>query len=218
MIREELYAEFRELVGNPDPNDFSNRQIESYLVPAMEWLAVQLNYAIRTDSTLVLKADQVEYNLPEEFGSMIFVEWNAVRIQPSSVYQWDREGSDYRTAASANPREYAVLSRTLYLNPPPSSTAITTDPYLTLRYIGSSIPMDGGGAPQLGTLDQQLCLYRAAMRYCRSHPNEENRLRIEGYQAEIDELLPAARKRAQNAIEDYSSHFHPLIDRFGGAR
>lgn len=218
MNRLELYSEFRELIGNPDPNDLTNRQIESYLVPALEWLAVQLNYSIHTNDTFPLVEGEREYQLPPDFGSMVLVEWNSMRLAPSSIYQWDREGFNYRNVPASMPREYAVWGRKLILGPPANLAAISTDPYLKIQYIGSTKGLDGSGTPFLGNLDQQLLLLRAATRYCRSHPTEENMARIVTYREEIAELLPAARKRAQNAIEDFYPHFHPNVDRFSPAR
>lgn len=216
--REEIYAELRELISNPDPNDVSNRQLESYIVPALERLAIELKYSIVTLDTFPLVADQLEYILPNDVMSVIFVEWNEIRIQPSSIYQWDREGLDYRRISSSNPREYAVRSRTMLLGPPASSAAIATDPYLTVQYIASTPGMDAGGTPGLGNLEQQCVLYLAAIRYLRARPSEENLARLQGYQQEFTEQLPALRKFAQNRIEDYFPHWHVHSDRLRGAR
>jgi hypothetical protein len=218
MNRAEMYGELRELIGNPDPNDVTNRQLESMIIPALERLAVELKYFVRTDTTFTLVEDQLEYILPDDLLSMILVEWNQIRIQPSSIYQWDREGLDYRRIPSSVPKEYAIRSRTLLLGPPASAAAIATDPNLTIQYIASTPGMDGGGTIGLGNLDQQLVLYWAAVRYCRSHPSDENNARMQGYMQEIAEQLPAARKAAQNRSEDYFPHFHPQTDRFRGAR
>lgn len=218
MDRSELYAELRELISNPDPNDVTNRQLESYIIPALERLAIELRYSIVTTNTFPLVADQLEYILPNDVMSMILIEWNSLRIEPAAIDQWDREGFDYRRAASSNPREYAIRSRTLLLGPPASSTAITTDPYLTIQYVATPTGLDGGGTPGLGNLEQQAVLYLAAIRYCRSHPTEENQIRLQGYQQEFAEQLPALRSFAQNRIDDYYPHFHVQNDRYGGAR
>lgn len=184
----------------------------------MEWLAVKLDYSIYTDSHFQMTADVSEYLLPADFGTMIFVEWSSVRLLPSSVFEWQRDGVDYRNLESALPFEYAVRGRSLILKPPPSSAALDTDPFLTIQYIGSAAMLDSGGTPQLSNLDQQLLILRAAVRYCRTHPSEENAFKIQGYNDEIVELLPAARYRAQNAIEEYQPAVQPVVDRFRGAR
>jgi len=218
MNRAQLYAELRELIGNPDANDVTNKQLDSMLVPALEWLAVKLDYSIYTDTRFQIIADKGEYLLPQTFGSMIFVEHNSIRLTPSSIFEWQRDGTDYRNSDSGTPREYAIRNRNLVLFPVPATADVTTDPYLTIQYIGSARPLDAGGAPGLSELDCQLLILRAAVRYCRTHPSEENAFKINGYNEEIAELLPAARDRAQNAIEEYEPSLAVEVDRYRGAR
>lgn len=218
MNRLEIYAALRELIGNPDPNDVSNRQLDAMLVPALEWLAVKLDYAIYTDKTFPLRAEVIEYSLPPDFGSMIYVEWNTNRLLPSSIYEWQRDRVDYANADAGSLSEYAIRGRTLLLYPSPTSAVVSSDPYLTIQYLGSAAMMDSSGTPQLSNLDQELLVLRAAVRYCRTHPSEENAFKIKEYNEEIMELLPAARDRAQNAIEDYEPSIHVDVDRYRGAR
>lgn len=219
MNRLEIYSSLRELIGNPDVNDVTNKQLDAMIVPALEWLAVKLEYAIYTDSSFQLRADVSEYTLPQDFGILVFAEWNSLRLIPASVYEWQRSGTDYRNADSVSSlREFAIRGRKLILFPPPSSTAITTDPFMTIQYIGSAPMMDSSGTPQLSNLDQELLVLRAGVRYCRTHPSDENLVKIREYSLEIDELLPAARKRAQNAIAEYQPTLEIEIDRYRGAR
>ena len=218
MTRNELYSELRDLIGNPDPNDVTNKMLESAIVPALERLAVELNYNVQTDVQFPLIAETREYQLSDNFSYIVYIEWNDVRLVPSSIYQWEIEGSRYPSVTSSNPREYAVFGRRLILNPPASAGAVSTDGFLAVQYIASSPVIDGGGVPGLGNLDMQLVLYYAAIRFLRARPSEENLARISGYMEETAVLLPAARKRAQNMLESYSPHFNPTIDRYRGAR
>lgn len=112
--------------------------------------------------------------------------------------------------------------RHLILNPKPSASAVSAAPSLQLRYISASPGTDSAGTPQLSDLDQELALYRAAMRYLRAHINkdtaEEYQMKIQQYQLEMNDLLDAAKQRAQNPILDYFPAFSVQTDRFRGAR
>lgn len=218
MNRLQIYSSLRELIGNPDPNDVTNVQLEAMLVPALEWLAVKLDYAIYTDTSFQIQTNQETYLLPDDFGSMICVEWNASRLIPTSIYEWHRDGVNYLSATPGSLKEYAIRGRNLILYPPPTSAVVTTDPFLIIQYIGSAVMMDTQGTPQLSKLDQELLVLRAAVRYCRTHPSEENAFKIREYNAEIEELLPAARDRAQNSIEDYDPAVQVEVDRWRAAR
>lgn len=219
MNRLEIYSALRELIGNPDPSDISNRQLDAMLVPALEWLAVKLDYAIYTDSSFEIRAEVREYNLPQDFGLCVYAEWNSVRLIPASIWEWQRSGTDYNNQSSVGTlREFAIRGRKFILSPPPSAAAITTDSFITLQYIGAAPMMDSSGTPQLSNLDQELLVLRAGVRYCRTHPNEENLVKIREYNEEIMELLPAARKRAQNAISEYQPSVEVEQDRYRGAR
>ena len=198
----------------------SNRELDSHILPALNWVAIQLKYAVVTENNIILTAGIREFPIPKDLGWVVFVEWNTQRLQPSSTYRWDREGTDWRNAAPGNPTEFALVvgGRNITLFPPPSSAAIAIDPSITIRYISSAPKLESDGTPQLGDLDQELVLYRAAIRYLRAHPNDVNMARVQGYLDEIADILPAAKRRAENPIEDFFPHFHVHSSRMRGAR
>jgi len=206
------------IIGNPDENDVTNRQLDSHIFPALEWMASELKYSIRTEENLILESGVREYPLPDNFAYSIWFEWNTNKLVPSTTYRWERIGTDWRDINASNPAEYAIQGRNIILVPPPSASAISTDSSLAYRYITSSPGMDAGGTPGLGDLDQQLVLYRAAIRYCRSHPTDTNLARVSEYRDELGDLIPAAKRRAENLIEDYYPSIQVHNERFGGAR
>jgi len=214
----EIYSGIRALIGNPDPNEVTDRELDKHIIPALEWMVAKLKYTIETEEHLPLVADQQEYIIPRDAAWIIWVEWDFNKLTPSTHYRWERQGIIWRNQASGVPTEFAIQGRRIILLPPPSSSAVSTNPWLIMRYINSTPGLDASGTPQLSDLDQQLVLYRAAVRYLRAHPSDENMARIQGYNDEINDLIPAARDRARQWAEDYYPHMWPHSDRFRGAR
>lgn len=218
MNQAELYAELRERIGNPEPNEVSNRQLDSYLGFALQWLAGKLKHIIR-DSDIALQADVYDYPLAENVLWVDWITWNGTKLTPNSVDGWDRDGTDWRTATSAQPSEFAIQGRRIVLYPPPSSTAITTAGILRMRTMGcGERPTDHSGPPGLSQADQLLIVYRGGIDWCRSHPSEENNARKIGFAEMIAEELPDAIKRHDNPIDDFRPEFEPHISRLGPAR
>lgn len=216
MTQLELYNRFRTVIGILDPQEMSDNQIATYFAIAAEWLAMHLRYPVRQD-TLTLQTDVADYPLPADFYMMINVEWNARALEPTSLYRLDRQSSNWRQQAHTNPREYFVYSRTLTLFPTPDSGAVSANSGLIFRYLGSPLPVDSGTV-QLGEADQNLLIFRAALLYCRVRPSEENAARQANLEAEVNEWLPLARLRAQNALREYRPRYQPEITRRFGAR
>lgn len=220
MTTQDLYGNFREVIGSPDPNRITNQRLSTYLVTALEQFAAEMNYLIKEDSDFfLLAADQAEYPLPDEVLSIMWVSWNDLLLDPASTELWDRDGTTWRGATSGDiPQEYAIEGRRLILNPPPTATAITTDPSLTVRYVACQTSIDAAGLPFLSDLDQWLIIYQAAILWCINHASEENALRLQGYQGWIDRQMPGAKRRHENPIKDFEPGFRPQIDRLGAAR
>lgn len=214
-----MYAELREMIGSPDVNKTSNVKLDSYLIPALEWLASRLEYLIREDdSLLTLVEDQRKYRLPEDVASVLWLSFNDNRLTPASLPGWDRDGTDFRGSESGTPSEYAIQGRDLWLNPPASSTAIETAPALTIRYLAVPGQVEAGGPLGLGALEQRLAILQAASLWCLSHPSEENQVRYQGYQSWISGEIGAAKRRVQFPDEGYSPHWRPVSERRGTAR
>lgn len=219
MTEAELYSEVRELIGNPQVNEVSNRQLRKYLIGACEWLADQLKYAVVTDdSAILLVEDQVEYSLPSELCWIVWVEWNAIKLDPATTYGWEREGTGWRSTTASLPASFAVEGRRLLLNPPPSDDAIDTDSLLSIRYISNTPGLAPGGPPQMGAMDQQALIFKAAHRYCIAHPSDLNNARMVNYDRELSGLMARAKGRATDPVEDLQERFHVKTSRRGGAR
>jgi hypothetical protein len=219
MDQRTIYSILRRLIGGPSPTETSERDLGEYVASASDWLASELKDQFVTDNFLIaLVADQSEYPLPPDVGWVLFAEWNSQRLSPSSHFQWDRNGTSYRTAPSGNLSEFAVYGRSMILNPPPSDTAVTTDGYLTTRCITTAREMTAAGLAGFSDFDARLMLYEAAFEYLVNHPSDENNARAQAHLAQINRLLPAARERARTPIEDQRPQFWPQVRRRGAAR
>ncbi len=202
MTLDVLRGEFRELIGNPRVSELSVRQIDSYLIGSLVWLAEELEFDIQTEEIIGLSADQVEVPLPPDLLFLLWVEYNETRLDAISYSELDRE--NWRIQESGTPARYAVLGRRLILNPPPDSTAITADETLSWRYIGSGARLTAQGPQGLSEGDLQLLRYDAALAWLSSHPSEENNAKGLAYTARVNRFLPAARKRWQQPVPTHS--------------
>lgn len=219
MTRNEVYSNFRRMIGNPETTEVSDRDTDEYLASAADFLASELKDLFTTETQmLALTAGEQELPLPPDLGWVLFVEWNATRLTPSSHFQWDREGTAYRTATSGNPAEFAVYDRKLILMPPPSAAAITTDGNLTIRYIGTAKSLTATGMPGFGNFEVRLWLWEAAYEYLVLHPSDVNQARAQACLGQVQRLLPAAQERARRPIEDQAPQWWPRTRRLGGAR
>src|ERR1051326_4134493 len=219
MDRRTAYSNLRRMIGNPAVNETSPRDLDDYIASAADWLATVLKNQYRTETALLgLVLDQQELPLPDDLGWVLFAEWNATRLTPSSHFQWDRNGTTYRTASSGNPSEFAVYERKLILMPPPSATAITTDGDVTIRYIATAAALSAAGIGGIGDFDMRLMLWDAAYEYLGLYPSDENQARAVFCKSQRDELLPAALERSRKPIEDQAPQWWPKVTRMGAAR
>jgi hypothetical protein len=195
-----------------------SRLLENIL-PALNVLAAELDYVIVDDADIMgLTANQAAMALPEDLAFILSVDWNSTTLTPNSMYAWERDNTTWRETTAGSPSEYVVQGRMLILNPPPSSTAVTTDPYLRLRYIASSPGMTATGTPGLSALDQELVVLEASVRYCYTHPNERTLARVVGLEKLRDRAMAGARRRAQRAVRGFHPRFGVHVTRDPGAR
>lgn len=220
MTRARLYADVRQQIGGPHLNTITDADLEGYVQGALRWIAGELRLTVRAEPHAIgLVAEQAEYALPSDVAEMIDVEWNDTRLEPTSTYQETLDGGAWRFAEAANPTQYAILGRRLILIPPPSSDAVTTDGFLTIRYVaGPPEPVGPSGQPDLNPVDYDLLVYEAAYRYLLAHPGEESLARSGAYEKQIARLLPGARRRAQNMIRDFGPRLKGRSYREGAAR
>lgn len=219
MTEADLYSHFRRLIGEPSKEEVSNRMLRDHLIPAFDWLAVKLQYLVREDDTAIrLAAGQYQYVLPSDLLWIIWASWNDNLLTPSSQYRWDRDESNFRTAASSTPSEYATQGNSLLMFPPPDATSISTAAYLKVRYIATPVQLEAGGPLDMFESDSWIALYHGAIRYLVAHPTQENQLRIDGYERLLKELLPMAISRNAQQIRSYEATMRPYTERTGGAR
>lgn len=220
MTEDQIYFHLRERIGNPDKNQANNRQLLAYVSDALDWMADQLKYQVLTDTTsLLLVAGQQEYLIPDSVAWFVWLEWNTNRITPATTQKWDRDGTDWRNASPSQPLQYAIQGRNLILLPAPDSSTVTTQPYLTFRYIATAAPMSASGPLSLCEMDQFIAVYKAAVLYLTAHPSDTSQELIQGYQAELAERVPRAKRRLGNPIRDYRGRLHvDTTGRWGPAR
>ncbi len=218
MTSQQIEARFRTLIGNPNNREVPSRDLSGFLTTSLTWLADELKWDIRTDENIGITADDPYVILPQDFTTMIWVEWNDVRLEAFSPTGLDREGN-WRITPAGSPTRYAIEGRRLILNPAPDSTAITTDATISWRYIGSGGGLGTVGVPGLSDLDIQLLCYDAAIDWCTVHITPENQARVQAYTAQVARRLPPAKRRWENATQDYFPTIRPdTTSRMGGAR
>lgn len=215
----ELYSLVRELVGDPSPNDVSQRKFMPYVISATEWLASELEYAVKEDNVITLVAGQVTYPLPADLLTVVWISYNNLKLEPSSLFTWDRDGTAWRAPTAGKPTGFAVQGRELFLNPSPDATNITANPVIRMRWLAAPTQIERGGPAGLSELDSRLLCYQAAALYCMTHAQDPaNATRKQDYEAWVGAQLPQAKQRAQNAIMDFQASFRPIVGRRGAAR
>ena len=92
----EFYSGIRELLGDLDPNEYTNRKLQFYATTALEQLAAELEYLIREGELIGLVADATTYPLPEDLLSIIWLSYGNLPLDPASTWLWDRDGTTWR--------------------------------------------------------------------------------------------------------------------------
>jgi hypothetical protein len=219
MTDKTLLAELRELIGNSSVNETNNRQLLSHLNAALAWFAEVMRHHVVTDEhAIALVEDQRAYPLPNTLSRLLWVEHNSIRLEPTSTFQHEQQGGNWRTVASASPSQYAIEGRELILIPPPDDDAIEDDGYLAMRYIAAPEELGADGSAGLSELDYQIVLYKAAIRWLRSHPSDINRAMVVEYKEELNELVGAAKRRQMNPHETFQPNMAISVTRQGAAR
>lgn len=219
MTDAEVIGHLRERLGKLSVDEAPDRQLREYLASSMEWLAGELDYSIRTHPNAIgLVAGEYMYPLPADCLLILWIEWCEQRLTPASLFGWVRDGKDWRHLTSANPAEYALEGRQLILAPPPSSTAITSDPFLDLSYIAGAPDLNGAGVRGLSDTDMWCVIYSAACEYLGVRPSEENSLRYAFCERQVMKLLPQAKKRHMDPVQQQHQKIKVYSARDGGAR
>jgi hypothetical protein len=215
-----LIGELRERIGPVTVQEVSDRRLSSYITFAMDWLAGELGFNVKEDNfSLVLSAGVSEYPLARDVLSIIWMEWNSIRLEPVSISQRDRDRENWKTLTASNPLNFAVQGRSVILLPPPSASAVSTDSIVSYRYIASADPVTADGPHGLSENDHWVIVYRAAYEFCVSNPSDVNTARAQGYTSTITELLERSRQRWASPADLLNSSFAVDVGaRTGGAR
>lgn len=165
---DELLADVRERAGDPSIDEVPDRKLLVYLRSAARWLAGELELRVHTDSQwLQPTASVYEYPLPADVTELLWVRYGGKYLNPVMVSSWTRDGIDYTAATAGTPIDYAVEGRTLLLYPPPSSTIISSYPWL----VASFLRVDGDANATESWLPaggQDLLTMKAAQEYLES--------------------------------------------------
>src|SRR6266852_3681644 len=149
MTLDRLRGETRLLVGSPSVNVVPERELDSFLIPAIQMLAGYLQFAVVTDEHVPLVADQRSYVVPQDLLYWLWVEVNGNLLEPASTWALNSgaattqttstSGQSWMTIPSSTPTRYAHEGRSLILYPPASADFIAglSNPNLTWRYIGA---------------------------------------------------------------------------------
>ncbi|SRR5260221_310312 len=214
-----MFSHFRRLIGDPSKEEVSNRDLQDHMIPSLDYLATKLQYLVREDDFAIhLVAGRTEYVLPGDLLWILWTSWNNLRLTPASQYKWDRDDSNFRTAAASTPDQYATQGNQILMFPPPDAASIATAGYLKMRYIATPSGVEPGGPIEMFDTDIWIALYESAIRYLIAHPTDENLRRIEGYERQVSKLLPVAVSRNTWQIQQYEPVIRPYQERSGGAR
>ncbi len=229
MTGDQLLSFFRIQIGSPSPDGpgaVTDRMLWEFLRPSLEWLAMDLELNIITDPRAVpLVSGQYEYLLPPDVHQVYWAHWSTVFLMPASTPKWVRDGLDWRNAPSSNPSQYAVENRSLILYPPPATTAVSTDGFITLAYISRETPegllTDG---------DWRCAAHRAALHYLGLHSRPDvppgpgvqaqagTGSLVQTNQMMFEQELAQARRRRERPVRTMSKQIRVRTYRRGTAR
>jgi hypothetical protein len=207
-----FYSRLRAQLGDPKPR-VENRDLATVALPALEWLAAELECRVIPDAEVGLTEDAHTYPLPEDCARLLWIEHNSLRLTASSVAKWVRDRVDWRNADSATPLEFAVQGRSLVLYPPPGADAVEDDGALTLSYLGFSPGMSGAGVPGFTDADLMCAVYRAAWHWLGMNPGSEAAevaLRAVRRATALELLmqeLPQAKRRHEMPVQTRTKRF-----------
>lgn len=223
MTEAEIYGEIRELIGSPGVNDVSNRKIGTFVRAALAWMADELEFRVVTDDlSMALVAEQQEYPLPSDFLTMLWVEHDDKRLEPIGLAAFDRDQHDWRGQPSGTPVQYAIRGRRLVLYPKPDSAAVSADSRVAYSFVGAPRAMSEAGPQDLSDNDNWLLIYRAALDFVTTYPDEKSATRIPGYQQNVSDRLSRAKSRWVGQGAAAAKHHYPSLQprpgRMGGAR
>ncbi len=198
----------------------TDREISHFITSALHWFNSETGGHVPTTSTsaVTIVAGTYSYTLPTDCLKVVRAEWNETKLEASSIATWQRDGINFSNNDGANPTEFAVLGRTLYLYPTPTATSVSTDSTVTLIYRSSTVGPTSGALTGLTQPDLMIVAAYAARSYTLTHPTRESKERASGLTQLIAEWLPDAKRRARNMIEDYYPRLKSISYRTGGYR
>jgi hypothetical protein len=219
---DEILANVREQCGKLTLDQVSDEDLHRQVKRAFHWACDRWQTLFTTQPQAVaLTEDGFRYPVPENFLHMVLVEHNGKRLTPSSVHQWQRDGADYRNAASGYPQEFAIQGRQLLIYPPPSEDALDDDGFLTLNYVRCTV---GAELPDWADLDLDAVEYKAAVYWLGVNPGKDEvtqktrSVLLQTNSAFLEERLVQADRRHANAIQDFYPGAAVWSRRSGGAR
>lgn len=216
MTLSEIRYQVRQRCGI-SANEVDVTDIDGHIQTSLVWLAAELKYDVH-ETEIPLVADQFSYQLPASFAIALWCAWHGDRLTATSTAEWNRDHSVWTATPAGTPTAYAVEHREVILLPPPNAAAVVSDPTVTLRWIGSGT-LGASGPNGLSEMDQRLIGYDAAINWLTDHVTEVNQAKITAYAAQIARLLPLAKRREHQPIDEAYPSLRPnTTGRRGGAR
>jgi hypothetical protein len=234
------------LIGSPSVNAVPEREIDSFLAPAIQFLAGYLKFAVVTDNQVPLVAEQRTYVIPADLLYWVWIDVNNRLLEPASVWSLNSgasttqstgtPGVNWMSVPSGTPARYAQQGRELVIYPPASADFIAglPSPTLSWRYIGagayftqdSTMGLTAQGLPSLTDLDLQVVRFDAAKAWLSAHMlgQDQNGIaatqaQIAAFEKEIATRLPECKRRAEENILDSTRTMRPdCSQRYTAAR
>ena len=224
ISQKDMYARLRKLIGQPSVDQRNERDLLEQLRMAVSWIAAELEFSVVTADLLTITASDYDYDLPDDLGQLLWVEYGTANLEPGNISRWTRDAQNWRGATASSPTQYAIQGRQLLIYPKPSSGAVTTDSVLTISYISHSPRISASGVPYLTEADLQVALHRAAWSWCGFNPGANEvemaqRAAMKAMNAELlDQTLKQALRRSDDPVKNYPHKVRMRGIRQGAAR
>lgn len=219
MTENDALSFLRQLLGDPVPGSVSNRQLTPWLADALDRLARELKYSLTEDQhSLTLEADEQEYPLPTDVQQLMWIRYAGIKLKPSTTYEWDRDGLNWKEAVAGIPSEYAYEGRKVIFDCPLSAGAISSYPRATVKYVSTSHGITLANMPGLPDADARLACRLAALQFCYARPTAENAARAQALGAVIGMDMEEAQRRHAQPVEDLQPKLGVATSRRGAAR
>lgn len=150
MTPSDIILAARQFSNNEGSDFFSDAELISYLDFGLKDASIRAKVVENTDTTLISVASQQEYTLPSGFFEPTRIEYDGLKLRPSSLSELDKLTSAIQNSpTTGTPRYYAIFAGTLKLVPTPDTAgktikvyAHTMHPSITIATTTLSVPTE----------------------------------------------------------------------------